>query len=232
MRSWSVLHKSKPEITPQTSVQSLWMCKRGKSALKSSIFFPWGGYPGSGVKEGGKVTARTVAFLYNLHQLHDQRLKVTGIGRFLGFPVHTAQAGLTLPAQHWDSGLSCKESRASPPFWLFVPGSGVPLGWCWGEAPWRKNLGCFGHIKACELVQNAGCVWLSPVLVHAWAAVRCDEACSCWGLYSVETSQIPHRVALSLAAGIGLQAASCWQGFWGIIISWILWNLRNNNIGG
>lgn len=51
-----------------------------------------------GSQGGGTVPARIAAFLYDLHQFCDQRREVTRTGRVRGFPIHMAQAGLTLPA--------------------------------------------------------------------------------------------------------------------------------------
>lgn len=129
-------------------------------------------------------------------------------------------------------GVTCVSTAAtlcSKQWWAF----GVVLG---GKRKGGKTSDVLDTVKL-DLVQSAGglCLYYSagpcalPMSHLMWGSLQLLGG----PLFSRDKPNTSQSGSIfgCCAAVIGLQAASCWQGFGGIIISWILWNLRNN-IGG
>lgn len=183
------LHKPKPETTPQTPVQSLWMRRRGESTPKFCLSHPGAS---SLAQKGNEWRAckDCCLFIQSASALWSKTASDRN-GQHPGLSHSPGAAGLT---QRHDWGLWCP-SRASLLLCPFVLAPGGRR-WCAHVAGW-----CCGEQR----------VFKAPSDPSGLESAR-DEPNASWGgsIFGCRT------------VGMGLQAASCWQGFGGIIISGIL----------
>lgn len=160
------------------------MCKRGESALKSSSPFPGEGSLAQESGRGESVCKDCSLFIQSASVLwskarSDQNRQSPGLS-------HSHGSGKLNPARL--TGALMGESCATPPLQLFVPGS------AFGEKQSGfKTLAVLGTLRL-ESVQSAGVSASTPL---SWGGTKPPAA---QALCSLGKSQMPLRVALSLAA--------------------------------